>query len=67
MKYKNTLNTTDKFCSLNVIKLGNWLLKISSLGNQIVIIAINIVNDDFSIRIFTDELEACQYLEMFYD
>lgn len=67
MKYKNTLKTTGKYCSLDVIRLGNWLLKISSLDNQIIVCAFNFLNDDFSLRIFDDELEACQYLEMFYD
>lgn len=53
-----------KFCSFDTIKLGNWLLKISSLDNHILIHSINIVTDEYELRSFLDELEAFNYMEM---
>lgn len=57
------MNTEDKISSLAAIKLGCWLIKISTLSEQILIFAHNVDNDTSVFKIFNDEANACNFIE----
>ena len=55
------------FNSFDTIRLGNWLVKISSLSDQILICSMNTISEEFMLHIFTDESEAFNFLERYND
>lgn len=52
-----------KFCTFDMISLGDCILKISSLDNQILIHSINKKSLEYSLVVFIDEMQAFEYLE----
>jgi len=56
-----------RFCTFDTIKLGNWLVKISSLDSQIMIHSMNLFTDEYELRVFMNDLEAFYFLERYND
>ncbi len=52
-----------KICTFDTISLGDCILKISSLDNQILIHSINKKSLEYSLVVFIDEMQAFEYLE----
>jgi hypothetical protein len=47
-----------------IVRLNDWLFRISVSKNQyIMVFAINIINDSFMIRFFTEEEHAVAFIE----
>ena len=57
------MNTEDKISSLAAIRLGCWNVKVSTLTDQIIIIAFDQITGNFVMKVFYDELTAFNFLE----
>lgn len=60
-------NEMVKFCSINVVKKGDWLLKASSFDDQILIIGYKKNLVDFFTAMFYDEETAHLFVEKLND
>jgi hypothetical protein len=49
---------------MDEIKLGNWQIKVSTLVDQILIICLNINKKEVVIKIFYNEIEAYEFMEL---
>jgi len=56
-----------RLASLGTVVYGNWLIKASSLDDQILIVVCNKNNVDFFVKMFYDEEVAFKFMESFYD
>ncbi|NBP02210.1 MAG: hypothetical protein EBU90_19220 [Proteobacteria bacterium] len=54
------------FSSLDVVRLGSWLIKISSLDGNILLNCFNPSTGDYQLHCFVDEIDAFEQLERFY-
>lgn len=51
------------FCSLPLVRFGNWSVKASSFDDQIIIFMLNNISMESIFKIFYNEEHAHQYLE----
>lgn len=56
-----------RLASLDTVVFGDWLIKASSLDDQILITGFNSNNVDFFTKMFYDEEVAFEFMEKFYD
>lgn len=61
------MRSTKRLASLDTVVFGNWLIKASSLDDQILITACNSNGVDFFTKMFYDEEVAFEFMESFYD
>jgi len=54
----------NNFSTMDEIKLGNWQIKVSTLVDQILIICLNINKKEVVIKIFYNEIEAYEFMEL---
>lgn len=57
------MNIEDNISSFTAIRLGCWLVKISTLAEQILIFAYNKNTDTSFFKIFYDEVTAEKFIE----
>jgi len=56
-----------RLASLDTVVFRDWLIKASSLDDQILITVYNKNKVDFFVKMFYDEELAFEYMESFYD
>ena len=56
-----------KFCSMQCVKIGNWLIKASSLDDQIMVSGFNLETVEVFYKMFYSEEVAFKYMEKLYD
>ena len=56
-----------KLCSMQCVKIGNWLIKASSLDDQILICGFNEETVEVFSAMFYNEDIAFKYMEKLYD
>jgi len=56
-----------QFFHCTIVKVGNWLVKASSLDDQILLCGYNQVTVDSFIRLFYNEETAFNFVETLYD
>lgn len=55
------------FCSIPAITRGDWLIKASSLDDQIIICMANSKTQETIFQLFYDEEKAYYFIESIYD
>lgn len=56
-----------RLCSLDVVKIGNWLIKASSFDDQILISGYNTSTLETFLKMFYNEDVAYIFMEKLYD
>ena len=56
-----------RLVSMQTVKIGNWLIKASSLDDQIMVFGYNDVDIAYLYKMFYNEDSAFEYMEKIYD
>ena len=56
-----------RFCSLQSFRRGDWLIKASTLDDQILIVLLNEATMEHRTEMFYDEETAYYFIESLYD
>lgn len=57
----------DVYCSLDTVRRGNWLIKASSLDDQLMIVCYNPKTVERIFKMFYSEETAYSFIESLYD